>query len=128
MPHHPKTEYYRINTKKLQKHSGLFEFLISMFPRGRLNEKRIKEYSDKLATDDRPTAIALSVLDVKEPAVWDDEKEITSHWCLAHYLIDGHHKIYAGARENKPITLISFLTTEQGVSSKEDIENLLQKI
>jgi hypothetical protein len=49
----------------------------------------------------------------------------TSHWCLAHYLIDGHHKVYAAAQENKPLTLISFLAVDQGVSSEEEIDELV---
>lgn len=66
-----------------------------------------------------PTAVRISILDVKSPVDWEGDKVITSHWCLVHYLIDGHHKAYAAAKNGKPLTLVSFLAVNQGVSSEE---------
>ena len=35
---------------------------------------------------------------------------------VMHFLIDGHHKIYAASQLNKPITLLSFLYNYIGAS------------
>ena len=126
LPHSPKTEYYRAETKVFNKHSCLFEFLIPMFPSRWLNEKRILEMADLLGAGKRPTAIALSVLDVKQPADWTGEPVVNEHWCLAHYLIDGHHKAYAASQNNQPITLLSFLALREGVSSEEQKQRIIE--
>ncbi len=125
MPHSPKTEYYRLKTKQMTDGRGLFEFLVPTFPHNWLDQNRLSEYLTALQDDARPTAVALSILDIKSPADWEEGVPITSHWCLAHYLIDGHHKVYAAAMENKPLTLVSFLAINQGVSSEGQIDNLM---
>lgn len=125
MPHFPKTEYYRLQTKKIKEGRGLFEFLVPMFPHNWLESKRLAEYETAYDNNEMPSAVSISILDVKSPADWDGEKDITSHCCLAHYLIDGHHKVYAAAKTGKPLTLISFLAVSQGVSSEQEITELL---
>ncbi|MBE9002065.1 hypothetical protein IQ274_28640 [Nostoc sp. LEGE 12447] len=82
-------------------------------------------YQDEIAHGGQPTAFAVSVLDVKQPAVWEDNPEITEHWCLAHYLLDGHHKIYAAAQTNKPLNLVSFLAVDESLASEEEIKSAL---
>jgi hypothetical protein len=125
MPHSPRTEYYRLRTKAMTEGRGLFEFLVPMFPHNWLETKRLAEYDAAFTNNAMPTAVSISILDVKSPADWDAEKEITSHWCLAHYLIDGHHKVYAAAKNGQALTLVSFLAVNQGVSSEEEIRKLL---
>jgi hypothetical protein len=66
------------------------------------------------------------VLDVKQPAVWSGEPTITSHSCLAHYLLDGHHKVFAASKAGLPLTLLAFLAIENGISSGEQIEQVLK--
>ena len=44
----------------------------------------------------------------------------TDHWCLAHYLLDGHHKIAAAARRQQPVTLVAFVAVEQGISTEAE--------
>lgn len=126
LAHYPKTEYYRANTFKINQSTGFFEFIIPTFPHGWLDMSRVEEYRTILRNEEKPSIVTLSVLDVKEPEDYNEEENITSHWCLANYLIDGHHKTYAAALENKPISMISFLAVEQGVSSEEDINKLLE--
>jgi hypothetical protein len=128
MPHFPKTEYYRLQTKSLKEGRSLFEFLVPMFPHNWLDQERLESYAVACANNEMPTAVSISVLDVKSPEDWDGEKEIISHWCLAHYLIDGHHKVYAAAKSGKAITLISFLAVSHGVSSEDQIAELLKVI
>ena len=121
MPHFPKTEYYRLTTETLSNNRLLFEFLIPMFPSNWLKNDRVAEYSNNLDKGQTPTAVSLSVLDVKQ---YFDSRD--KHFCLAHYLIDGHHKVYAAAKSNKPLTLISFLAVGKGVSSRDDIDHLFR--
>ena len=71
-----------------------------------------------------PTALAVSILDLKKAV--DAESEIGTHWCLVHFLLDGHHKIYAAAQARRAITLLSFLAVDKGVSGLDDIEHLLK--
>ena len=127
-PHSPMTEYFRLTTSKLNNSEGLFEFLIPTFPHNWLNKSRVSSYRESIKNGSKPTMVAISVLDVKEPADGENEIDITSHWCLAHYVVDGHHKAYAAALENQPITLISFLAVEKGVSSEADIQTLLTQL
>ena len=72
--------------------------------------------------DQNPTMLTLSILDIKEPAVVEGKMKITEHWCLAHYLIDGHHKAYAAFLEKKPLAMISFLAIDQGASTESDVD------
>lgn len=126
LPHTPKTEYYRLNAKELNDQKGFFEFLIPTFPHTWLKQERVEEYKKILTQGDRPTVVSLTILDIKQPADWNGDPKITSHWCLAHYLLDGHHKAYAAATSNKPITMISFIAIEQGISSMDNINWLLK--
>ena len=85
-------------------------------------------YKNEILSGKKPTAVSLSVLDIKEPSTYPDEDtfpEITQHWCIANYLIDGHHKIKAAAELNAEITLLAFFATDKGVSTEDEIKELL---
>lgn len=60
--------------------------------------------------------MALSVLDVKGPA-----ETGVDHWCLGHFLLDGHHKVAAAARTGRSLTVLAFIALEHGVSSPEQV-------
>lgn len=72
------------------------------------------------------TAVSIAVLDVKSPADWsgDQEPDPVEHWCLTHYLLDGHHKLHAASESGKPLNLLSFVALSQGVSDREQIEKV----
>lgn len=122
-PHHPKIKYYRGNDQKIGDTKLLFEFIIPMFPQKWLNRETVKQYQNLISEGRKPTAITLSVLDIKE--FYESE---VSHCCLAHYILDGHHKMYAASLENKPISILAFVAIDQGISSKDDIVDLLTNI
>ena len=128
LPHYPRTEYYRSNSFNINEDTGFFEFIVPTFPNGWLDIEKVEEYQTIIRDKEKPTIVTMGILDVKTPMDYNEEESITSHWCLANYLVDGHHKIYASALENKPITMISFLAIEQGISSKEDINKLLESM
>lgn len=125
VPHYAKNEYYRTEVRKVSEHGGLFEFIVPMFPRRYLDSKTIQSYEAMFSRQPSPTALAISVLDVKQPANWDGNPEIQKHWCLAHYLLDGHHKMYAAAQLSKPISLLSYLAIDKGVSGPDEIAKLV---
>jgi hypothetical protein len=125
LPHDPKTEYYRAGTLAFAGARGLFEFVVPMFPQDRLSRETLGKYAHALEAGQRPTAVSLSVLDVKRPADWSGTPVITEHWCLAHYLIDGHHKVFAASQSERPVSLLSFLAIDQGLASQEQIATAL---
>jgi hypothetical protein len=127
LPHNPKVPYYRVEGRSGLKIPGngssgaAFDFLIPIFPETSLQSEKIAHYENMLQDGMFPTAVALSILDVKRPACFG-----TDHWCLAHYVLDGHHKIAAAARTQRELTLISFIAVDHGISSKEQIEMTLK--
>ncbi len=126
LPHHPRTEYYRTPPIPLERGRRLFEFVVPMFPKRWLSEKTLKAYADRLTAGERPTALAISVLDVRGPATREEGPAVTEHWCLAHYLLDGHHKTYAASLAERPITLLSFLATAESVATEENVDRVLE--
>lgn len=126
LPHYPKIKYYRGLTKELTNKSKLFEFVVPTFPVNWLADDTIAKYKSLISAGSRPTALCLSVLDIKEPADYGDNIDHPEHWCLTHYVVDGHHKIYAASLLNKPITLLSFLAKREGIASDEAIKELFR--
>jgi hypothetical protein len=124
VPHYTRNEYYRTEVLKISEHGGLFEFIVPMFPGRYLDSKTIESYK-ALPNAPSPTALAVSVLDLKQPAEWEGNPEIQEHWCLAHYLLDGHHKMYAAAQFGKPISLLSCLAVGKGVSAADQISRVV---
>lgn len=104
--------YYRGTDSIITEREKLFEFYIPLYQPEQLNKERVKYYREQIRQGMKPTTIALSVVDAKESMIYDEEPEdgIIGHWSYANYILDGHHKMYAAALENKPITLISFIT------------------
>ncbi len=49
--------------------------------------------------------------------------KIDTHWCLARYLLDGHHKLFAAAND-QPVRLLSFLSVDDGICNTDDIKML----
>lgn len=125
LPHFPQTEYYRTNKTLFGEAACFFEFLIPMFPHNWLKEETIQTYSKIFEDGGRPTAVSLTVLDIKTSA---EREDLTTHWCLAHYLIDGHHKAYAAAQSQTPMTLLSFLAIDHGICDVKGIDYLVQNL
>jgi hypothetical protein len=141
--HDPKCEYYRGESLFLGKNlsasyrpfngcdqcSQLFEFIIPLTDHHLLDAETVEFYRDRFMGGAESTALSISVLDIKGPATWEGNPTVNEHWCLAHYLLDGHHKIHAASLAGKPITLLSFLDVSKGVASEKDerllFENLL---
>lgn len=118
LPHDPRTEYYRLDTAEIEPGRRMFEFLVPMFPGSWLKPEVVDRYAAAFASGAVPTALAISILDVKGPA--DGGGADVEHACLTHYLLDGHHKFRAAARGGWDVGLISFLAVGHGVSNERD--------
>jgi hypothetical protein len=121
LPHDPRTEYYRGDPLSLGEGRELFEFAVPMMPSNWLEAETIDRYARRLATGERATALAISILDVKQPAIWEGDPAVREHWCLTHYLLDGHHKTLAAARTQRPLQLLSFLSADESLASQEQM-------
>lgn len=128
LPHYPKIEYYRGRTENLETAQRLFEFIVPMFPSSWLKKEEVAAYAQMIKSAETPTALAISILDIKAPAVYDEQASVTEHWCLAHYLLDGHHKIFAASETETPITLLSLLSLNDSIASEEQINNLISRL
>jgi hypothetical protein len=131
LPHDPRTEYYRGRVVPLPPatfgNRAVFEFVVPMFPHGWLDADRVAEYRAHTSPEP-PTALTLSVLDVKGPAMWDEPPAVAEHWCLAHYLLDGHHKVYAAASAGAPVGLLSFLAVGQSIAAPDDVLEVVRQL
>jgi hypothetical protein len=123
LPHHPRTEYYRVDTLPVGAGERLFEFVVPMFPHGWLDRERVEDYRAQ-ASSSRPTAVSLSLLDVKQPATWEDSTDVHTHWCLANYLLDGHHKVYAAAQTGAVVNLLAFVWLDESIAEPEQLDRL----
>jgi hypothetical protein len=124
-PHDPRTAYYRGRSPRLGPVRQLFEFVVPLVPPDRLDQDTVAAYERRRRQDEHPTALAISVFEVTGPAFWHGDPQITEHWCLAHYLLDGNHKALAAARVGKPLRILSFLALDESLARADQIELLL---
>ena len=131
VPHYAKVPYYRAGQRSIIFDRGrldsaigrLFQFIVPMFPEQGLDHARIAHYKNMITAGAVPTAVAISVLDVKGPAMGG-----VDHWCFAHYMIDGHHKVAAAASAGSPLTIITFVASDRSVASRAEIEAALASL
>jgi len=69
LPQHPQTPYYRTFETPVDAPANLFELVVPMVAPSWNDQARVKQHAKRLATSPRPTAVAVSILDVWEPAV-----------------------------------------------------------
>jgi hypothetical protein len=125
LPPNPGTEYYRGTSARLDGRAELFEFVVPMYPRRWLDDETVAAWARRLEDGARPTALALAVLDVREPHDASADLAVTRHYCLASLLLDGHHRLFAAAEAGRPITILSFLTYDASVADEEDVDAAL---
>jgi hypothetical protein len=123
------TSYFRGESRQVGDQQMLFEFFVPLYDIGMLNRNRVDHYKQILLAGHRPTAIALSVLDVKSSMSYprdnagaEIEPEFPTHWCFANYLLDGHHKMMASHETGKPISVLSFISRD---ASWEQVDELM---
>ena len=122
-PHDCGQAYYRSGQRRVSDKRGrvregvvLFELLVPTRPPSGLDEAAVEQYTDELAHGSDAMAAAVSVLEVhvSEDTPIEPPPE---HWVLAHYLLDGHHKIEAAARIGQPVRLLSFISEEHSMAT-----------
>ena len=77
--------------------------------------ERVEEYVELMGRGTAPTAVAVSTLDVCEPA-FGMPADHYRHWGLTHFLLDGHHKLEAAATAGRPVQLLSLLALGKGLA------------
>jgi len=124
LPHDPGVPYFRAGDRDMGESKRLFNFIAPMFPTRWLNMTTLTAYKTALETKASGTAVALAILNVRGPADWSAEQppDPVEHWCLTHYLLDGHHKLNAASEMGKPLRLLSFISAAWGISERADIE------
>jgi len=128
LPHHPKVKYYRSLSFALSNDERLYEFEVPLYPENWLEAETVSQYQELLRIKNSPTALAISVVEIRQPAmsVPGNTSGVDCHWNLVHYLLDGHHKTNAAAREGVPLTLLACISLEAGTVAKQQVEQVLE--
>jgi hypothetical protein len=120
LPVYPQTPYYRTFETQVDVDAHLYEFVVPMVPPSWNERSRFREFEQLLDESSKATAVAVSILDVCQPAS-DLGPEYYAHWALTHFLIDGHHKMEAAANSGLPIRLLSLLSVRDGLATPEQV-------
>jgi len=104
-------DYFWWHSHHLSLKKANYELLLPFVHESELNEDRIAFYKTKLLDGANPTALALSITYLRIP------RGEFYQWALAHFLLDGHHKVMAASQLRKPITLLSLLCVNDMVMS-----------
>jgi hypothetical protein len=96
-------DYFWLWDLRTTERSADYEIALPLVPYSELNADRVAFYQAKVASGKIPTALALSLYDGRAPM------GRYSQTALAHFLLDGHHKMLAASQLSRPITLLSFL-------------------
>ncbi|AVH97784.1 MULTISPECIES: hypothetical protein [Streptomyces] len=123
LPEYPHTPYYRTFETEVDASAHLYEFVVPMVPPTWNERERVEEYAELMGRGGVPTAVAVSTLDVCEPAVGFGHDHYR-HWGLTHFLLDGHHKLEAAAAAGRPVRLLSLLALGEGLALPEDCARL----
>src|SRR6266511_1730059 len=79
LPEYPQTPYYRTHATPVDADAHLFEFIVPMVPPSWNESTRVEQHRERLQTSSRPTAVAVSILDVCEPAVEGHGRDLFAH-------------------------------------------------
>ncbi|MFD8892697.1 hypothetical protein [Streptomyces sp. NPDC059566] len=69
LPEYPHTPYYRTYETAVDADAHLYEFVVSMVPPTWNERERVEEYTVLMERGTVPTAVAISALDVCQPAI-----------------------------------------------------------
>ncbi|NMD57668.1 MULTISPECIES: hypothetical protein [Tsukamurella] len=125
LPQNPLTHYYRTFETAVAADEHLFEFVVPMVQPNWNHRSRVQHYVDLLAGGTTPTAVALSIVDRRVPAVIaPDSVDYYEHWAVTHFLLDGHHKFEAAARVGAPLRLLALMNIDESLAGAEVIAEL----
>lgn len=126
LPENPRSFYYRTFETKVESDEHLYEFVVPMVPPSWNDRERVKHYRDLMDRGVTPTAIALSTLDMCQPAMDDDSTDYYGHWGLSHFLLDGHHKLEAAARSGAKVQLLALVSLDNSLALPEHVARLAE--
>lgn len=124
LPENPRSFYYRTFETAVSPEAHLYEFVVPLVPPGWNDRARVAHYRAAVAGGVVPTAVALSTLDVCQPAMDDEAADYHAHWGLTHFLLDGHHKLEAAARSGAPVRLLALVSVSGSLASAGDLARL----
>ncbi|HEX4430493.1 MAG TPA: hypothetical protein VHZ96_14595 [Frankiaceae bacterium] len=124
LPIYPSTPYYRTFETRVSDDAHLFEFVVPMVPPSWNEATKVALHSQRLQQSSLPTAVAVSTLDICQPAMDNQSNDYYAHWGLTHFLLDGHHKMQAAADLGQPLRLLSLLSTDASLAGAEQIARL----
>lgn len=124
-PEDPGTGYYRTFESPIGPDGHLYEIVVPMVPPSWNSTDRVAQYA--VAGTHVATAVGYCLLDTLQPAI-DEGEDYYQHWMLTHFLLDGHNKMEAAARQGTPIRLLSFLDERISISSPTEIQTVIQAL
>ena len=142
VPVNPQIQYWRAGDAMLEptvaalaprrlEPNWLFHFVVPMEPPHWLDRDRIDLFKAQLSQGGAPAALGLAVLDVRAPAVipgdrgTDPNYVYGRHWCLATYLLDGHHKMQAAAEAHAPVRMLVYLARDASMATPNELDTVL---
>jgi hypothetical protein len=114
----PGTAYWRTLELQVDAKTRFFEFVVPVVDLAAIDDDRVGQYEESFRSGTQPTALAISVLDARSPAI--EVPDPGTHWCLAHFLLDGHHKAVAAARTGQPLRILSFLAHGSSITLDDE--------
>lgn len=126
LPENPRTPYYRTFETPVTSSAHLYEFVVPMVPPTWNDRTRVRQYAQALEGGSLPTAVAVSTLDISQPADADDSSDYYEHWALSHFLLDGHHKLEAAAAARRPLQLLALVAVDASLAWEADILRLTE--
>jgi hypothetical protein len=123
LPGYPRTPYYRAGTRPMANSACLFEFVVPMVPPSWNNPDTVTQYAQRRGGRPPLACLSVSILDICQPAVAADSASEPglAHWCLAHFLLDGHHKMQAASQTGQPVRLLALLSIDNSLAQRDDI-------
>ncbi|MCC8435935.1 hypothetical protein HP567_015430 [Brevibacillus sp. M2.1A] len=115
------TEYYKAGLRNISSMKKIEEYIVPIQSSESLNHVAINDYVERVNVEETPTALSISFLDIKYPLNHFDEIGVYSH-----FLLDGHHKMFAANKAKKAITLLSYLSIDESFANKEQLGNIFQ--
>jgi hypothetical protein len=125
LPEHPQVPYYRTWQSAVNDDAHMYEFIVPMVPTTYNNQDTVAEHAQRLHASAQPTAVAVSTLDVCAPATFHST-DYYRHWGLTHLLLDGHHKLQAAADTGRPLQLLSLLSLDKSLATKDELQQVPQ--
>ena len=113
-------KHYWGQDSRIDNDTVLHESILPLVSQAQLIKSRIKYYQSQIRSRSIPTALALSIADVRCVS----QRQLD--WKLIHFLIDGHHKIEAASRLRKEITLLSFLSVSESLARSQHTKKIVK--